>query len=93
MINKLPLDCPSCGHKLKVKSLQCENCKTTIDGSFDLPLLSRLSLDDQEFVLHFVLSSGSLKEMAKHLNLSYPTVRNMLDDLIKQLKKLDENSK
>ena len=93
MNNKLPLDCPSCGHKLKVKSLQCENCKTTIDGSFDLPLLTRLSLDDQEFVLHFILSSGSLKEMAKHLNLSYPTVRNMLDELIRRLNKLNETPK
>jgi hypothetical protein len=88
MIKKLPLDCPSCGNKLKVKSLQCENCLTNIDGIFDLPLLARLSQEDQDFILHFVLASGSLKEMARHLNLSYPTVRNMLDDLIKRLNKL-----
>jgi hypothetical protein len=47
-----------------------------------LPVISRLKPDEQDFILRFVKCSGSLKEMAKHLNLSYPTVRNLLDDII-----------
>ena len=35
--------------------------------------------------MSFVLSSGSLKEMAKLYRVSYPTVRNRLDELIAQL--------
>jgi hypothetical protein len=65
-----------------VKSLKCETCQTEVSGLFDLPTLARLSPDDQQFVLQFVKCSGSIKDMAKYLNLSYPTVRNMLNDII-----------
>jgi len=44
-----------------------------------------LSPEGQDFVLSFVKHSGSLKEMAKQLNLSYPTVRNLLNDIIKKI--------
>ena len=81
----LPCNCPSCQSLLKVKSLKCDTCQTEVSGQYDLPVLARLSPDDQQFVLQFVKSSGSLKDMAKYLNLSYPTVRNLLDDIIKKL--------
>ena len=47
-----------------------------------------LALDetDLEFVLRFVLSSGSLKEMAQVYGVSYPTLRGRLDRLIVRLK-------
>ena len=82
----LPCTCPCCQSHLKVKSLKCENCQTEVSGLYELPVLSRLKPDDQDFILQFVKCSGSLKEMAKYLNLSYPTVRNLLDDIIEQLK-------
>jgi len=81
----LPCNCPSCQSQLKVKSLKCETCQTEVSGLYDLPELARLSPDDQQFVLQFVKNSGSLKEMAKYLKLSYPTVRNLLDDIIVRL--------
>ena len=82
----LPRICPSCQSQLKVKSLTCENCLTEVSGLYELPVLLRLKPDEQDFILQFVKYSGSLKDMAKHLNLSYPTVRNRLDDIIAQLK-------
>jgi len=81
----LPRICPGCQLQLKVKSLTCENCLTEVHGLYELPVLSRLNPDEQDFILHFVRYSGSLKDMAKHLNLSYPTVRNRLDDIIERL--------
>ena len=81
----LPCNCPSCQSQLKVKSMKCEICQTEVSGLYDLPVLARLSPDDQQFVLQFVKCSGSIKDMAKYLNLSYPTVRNLLDDIIKKL--------
>ena len=83
---KLPCYCPSCQATLKVKSLKCENCETEVSGLYDLPLLVQLPVEDQEFILKFVKSSGSLKEMAKELNLSYPSVRNLLDEIIEKIK-------
>ena len=88
MKKKLPIQCPSCSNSLKVQSLHCESCDTTISGLFELPVLLQLEPNEQSFILDFVKSSGSLKVMAGKLKLSYPTVRNMLDDLIYKLNQL-----
>lgn len=87
---KLPCFCPSCRSILKVKSLKCENCETEVTGLYDLPLLAQLPTQDQEFILKFIKSSGSLKEMAKELNLSYPSVRNLLDEIIEKIKSYEK---
>jgi len=81
----LPCNCPSCQTQLKVKSMKCEMCGTEVLGLYDLPVLARMSVDEQDFILKFVKSSGSLKDMAKQLGLSYPTVRNLLDEIIEKI--------
>ncbi|MEY8749435.1 DUF2089 family protein [Alkalicoccobacillus gibsonii] len=47
-----------------------------------------LSLDgeDVEFIKKFITNSGSLKEIAKIYEVSYPTVRIKLDRLIEKIK-------
>ena len=70
--------------------LDCAHCGTSVRGDYALPELSRLSMDDQAFILSFVRHSGSLKEMAKLYGVSYPTVRNRLDDLIAKLRESTE---
>lgn len=92
-MNILPTICPSCSSQLNVKSLVCQRCQTEIQGQYELPLLARLSTDDEDFVLEFIKASGSLKEMAKLLGLSYPTVRNRLDEIIEQIKVTERNGK
>lgn len=89
---RLPLQCPACNTSLKVGRLYCEKCQTEVNGAFELPLLARLTKEEQSFILDFVCFSGSLKEMAKKLGISYPTVRNRLDDLIEKLKKIKLNT-
>lgn len=86
----LPTKCPSCDADLHVVSLACSDCDTTVSGAYTLPVLSRLSDADQEFVLSFVRSSGSLKKMARRYRVSYPTVRNRLNDLIARVNEVDE---
>lgn len=81
----LPCKCPSCQLQLKVKNLKCEECGTEVTGLYDLPVLIRLSPEEQNFIMQFVKSSGSLKDMSKYLGLSYPTVRNLLDDIIQKI--------
>lgn len=87
---KLPTTCPACGGVLYIQTMGCGECDTRIEGSFPLPRLMRLSDEEQQFVLDFVMCSGSLKEMAAKLKLSYPTVRNRLDDIIAVLKQGEE---
>jgi len=84
-MKRIPAQCPACDSELAVTELTCLKCDTRVTGHYRLPPLSRLSPDDQRFVEAFVLSSGSLKAMAGQLGVSYPTVRNRLDDIIEQL--------
>ena len=56
-----------------------------IEGSFELPPLARLSSEDQVFVASFVGCHGSIKEMEHIFGISYPTVKNRLDRIAKQL--------
>lgn len=93
MKNKIPASCPSCDHILNVTSLQCPQCTTTVNGNYRLPLIINLSRDEQDFILDFFKESGKLNLMAKQLNVSYPTLRNKLDDLIDKIKVLEEEFK
>jgi hypothetical protein len=52
----------------------------------------KLDQKEQDLVIEFVLSSGSLKEMAQKLKLSYPTVRNLLDELIQKITELQKDT-
>ncbi len=50
------------------------------------------SLEDEElmFIKNFILSSGSLKELAKIYDVTYPTVRLRLDRLIEKIRLNDK---
>lgn len=61
----------------------CGQCDTEVCGTFELPVLAKLTDKEQQFVIDFIKSSGSLKDMAK--NMESDSVRNVLDDLIDKL--------
>ena len=84
----LPVSCPSCGRALKVRRFECPGCGTSVDGNFELPVLARLTPEEQAFLLSLVQCSGSLKDLARIYGVSYPTVRNRLDGLIDRVKAL-----
>src|SRR5262245_23183708 len=85
MSAKLPSECPSCGEALEVTRLTCPGCAMQLEGRFELSALARLPGEDLGFIVDFVRTSGSLKEMGKLLGLSYPTVRNRLNEIIERL--------
>lgn len=49
--------------------------------------LGSLSVEDLNMVMEFVLRSGSVKDLATHFGVSYPTMRARLDALIERLGK------
>lgn len=56
----------------------------------ELPIwILNLEEDDIKFIKKFIMSSGSLKEMAKDYNITYPTMRIKLDKLIEKVKDSD----
>jgi hypothetical protein len=86
-----PTVCPSCGGVLSVKSLHCSECQTAVSGEFEVHPLLRLTAEEQQFVTAFILCSGSLKQMAVDMGLSYPTVRNILDEIISKLQNYESS--
>lgn len=77
--------CSYCDGSMRISKLTCEECGLAYEGDFCTPRLYRLEPEEQRFVELFVLASGSLKQMAEVLGVSYPTVRNRLDRLIETL--------
>jgi hypothetical protein len=86
----LPTSCPSCQARLKVTALKCGNCGTEVTGLYELPALLRLSEEELRFITRFVKNSGSLKSMSAELKLSYPTVRNMLNEIIQKMEEYED---
>ena len=58
----------------------------------DLPnWLIRLEIEDIVFIKKLILASGSLKELAKEYEITYPTIRIRLDKLIEKIKLYDQD--
>ena len=55
------------------------------------PWLRHLEEEDHQFIKRFMLASGSLKELADHYGVSYPTIRLRLDKLIEKVRTFDEH--
>jgi len=53
--------------------------------------MANLEQEDVAFIKRFLLSSGSLKEMARQYSVTYPTVRLRLDRLIQKIKMNEES--
>ena len=87
---KIINQCPSCdGTALNIVKIKCTSCQTQFEGNFKIPLLDKLDEKDVAFVVDFVKSSGSLKDMGRKLDVSYPTLRNRLNQLIDKIEALE----
>ena len=77
--------CPVCEHTLEVTRLYCRHCDTALEGHFSLGRFYELAPEQLRFVETFVRCQGKLNRVQEELNLSYPTVRNRLHDVIRAL--------
>jgi hypothetical protein len=62
----------------------------TLEGEFRMSRLARLDPEQQQLVEQMVLSGGNLKDISSALEVSYPTLRKRLDNLIVALRTLHE---
>lgn len=85
MKKKIVSVCPVCGNKMHIIALKCNNCNTEVKGDFELDELFKLNEKQLEFVKVFIRNRGNIKEVEKELGISYPTVRNKLDEIIEAL--------
>jgi len=72
--------CPVCGQNTEVTAISCNECGTRIEGHFRLCRFCSLTNEQKSFIETFVKCRGNIKEVEKELGISYPTVRNRLED-------------
>ena len=77
--------CPFCGDELQVAKLHCPSCHTSIEGNFSFGRFQRLNPDQLVFLEVFIKNRGIIRNVEAETGLSYPTVRNRLDDLLQAL--------
>lgn len=73
------------GKKIIVERVRLEESDIRIEGDFELPSLVQLSEEEQVFISAFLQTHGSIKEMEKLFGISYPTVKNRLNQISKKL--------
>lgn len=77
--------CPVCDNELIITRLNCDKCNIEISGEFSLSRLSLLTKEQLKFVEIFLKNSGSIKAIEKDLNISYPTVKKLLNEVLQEL--------
>jgi hypothetical protein len=82
MNNTLTRICPICKEQLMISELSCLNCNVKIHGNFIIPNLLILDDNMMTFLKIFLIARGNIKEAERQLNISYPTVKKKLDELI-----------
>lgn len=84
-MNKPVSQCPCCGESMKIKTLLCPQCGLELNNSFDLSQFDVLSPNELTFLFAFLRHRGNLKNLQKELNISYPTAKKRLDQLLIRL--------
>jgi hypothetical protein len=79
------------GGALVVERIRIPDKQITVEGQFTLPQLAQLSLEDQVFVVAFLRSHGSIKEMEQTFGVSYPTIKARLNRISNQLEFVETN--
>ena len=78
-------NCPYCGGDFIIKEVECEGCKTRIQGNFRVNRFHMFSPEDLYFIEVFLKNEGNIKLMEKDLGVSYPTVKSRLKNIVKIL--------
>lgn len=86
-MNQILNQCPVCKSELVVTRLFCLNCNTTIEGHFhpETNLFAPLSPEQMQFLLTYIRCEGRFNRMEEELNLSYPTLRNRFNEILRSL--------
>jgi hypothetical protein len=80
-----PTSCPVCNHRLATTRLTCPECTTELSGAFASCEFCVLSDEDRDVLRVFLASRGNMKELERHLGVSYPTARARYDSLLSKL--------
>ena len=80
-----PTTCPVCSDSLITLRLGCPSCGTEVSGHFETCRFCRLSAPDLEILEVFLRSRGNVRDVQAHLEVSYPTARARLIEMLDRL--------
>ena len=80
-----PSNCPVCNHRLATTRLTCPECSTELSGAFTSCEFCVLTDEDRDVLRVFLASRGNMKELERHLGVSYPTARARFDALLAKI--------
>ncbi|MGH7761806.1 MAG: DUF2089 domain-containing protein [Candidatus Dormibacteraceae bacterium] len=80
-----PSNCPVCNHRLATTRLTCPECSTELSGAFTSCEFCVLTDEDRDVLRVFLASRGNMKELERHLGVSYPTARARFDALLTKI--------
>lgn len=80
-----PAECPVCGDQLITIRKGCMTCGTELTGEFTSCEFCALDATDLDLLRVFLGSRGNLRDVEKHLGVSYPTARVRLDGVLAKL--------
>jgi len=86
-----PRDCPVCATQLHITQLGCPNCGTGLSGEFEPCEFCGLDDADRDVLRVFLTSRGNMKDLERHLGVSYPTARARFEDLLGRLGLADDD--
>lgn len=86
-MNQMLNQCPVCNSELIVTRLFCLQCNTTIEGHFhpEANPFAPLSSEQMQFLLTYIRCEGRFNRMEEELGLSYPTLRNRFNEILRAL--------
>jgi hypothetical protein len=87
-----PRDCPVCSSPLEITQLGCRTCGTGLSGHFAPCEFCGLDEADLQMLRVFLASRGNMRDLERHLGVSYPTARARFDDLLRRIGLADGGS-
>jgi hypothetical protein len=83
--HQAPSDCPVCGDQLITTRLGCTSCGTELVGMFASCDFCALSSTELDMLRVFLAARGNMREVEKHLGVSYPTARLRFTELLQKI--------
>lgn len=82
---KMISKCPGCNGTLHITTLQCPDCGMELKNDFEMSMFDTLSGEENAFLMAFLRHRGNLKDVQSELEISYPTAKKKLNELLVRL--------
>ena len=84
-MKRLITKCPNCHEYLKIASLKCPECGLELRNDFEPSIFDQINDEQYAFLISFLKNRGNLKNLKNEFQISYPSAKKKLDELLEAL--------